>query len=96
MPQQKGVYLNKNSEEEIANLNRMLAALLNYISDDTEEEIDIDYILDKTEGLRDWWNQYRENNKKEIEKEVAKALKELSLEDLESIREQIKEKQDKK
>ena len=50
----------KKKEGEVDKLNRMLAAVLEYISDDEVEEIDIEYILDQTEGLRAWWNQYRE------------------------------------
>lgn len=83
----------KKKEGEEDKLNRMLAAVLEYISDDEVEEIDIDYILDQTEGLRDWWNQYREKNRKRMEKEIKESLGELSLEELEKIREQIKAKQ---
>jgi hypothetical protein len=82
----------EKKEDEIAKLNRMLAAVLNYLSDDEVEEIDIEYLLTHTEGLREWWDQYRENNKKQIEEEIKKSLGSLSLEELESIREQIKEK----
>ncbi|MFN7250355.1 MAG: hypothetical protein ACK4M9_06115 [Anaerobacillus sp.] len=81
-----------NNEDEISRLNRFLAAVLNYISDDDIEEIDIDYLLKNTEGLREWWDQYRETNRKQIEEEIKKSLGELSLEELESIREKIKEK----
>ncbi|MBG9541534.1 hypothetical protein ABE29_01555 [Cytobacillus firmus] len=80
------------SEDEISKLNRMLASVLNYLSDDEVEEIDIEYLLANTEGLREWWDQYRENNKKQIEEEIKKSLGSLSLEELESIREQIKSK----
>ncbi|MFP3722547.1 hypothetical protein SFC57_10835 [Niallia circulans] len=83
----------KKKEGEEDKLNRMLAAVLEYISDDEVEEIDIEYILDQTEGLRDWWNQYREKNRKRMEKEIKESLGELSLEELEKIREQIKAKQ---
>ncbi|QJX62109.1 hypothetical protein HLK66_10900 [Niallia circulans] len=83
----------KKKEGEEDKLNRMLAAVLEYISDDEVEEIDIDYILNQTEGLRDWWNQYREKNRKRMEKEIKESLGELSLEELEKIREQIKAKQ---
>jgi 5'-deoxynucleotidase YfbR-like HD superfamily hydrolase len=86
--------LSEIEEDEIAKLNRMLAATLNYLSDDEVEEIDIEYLLDHTEGLREWWNRYRESNRKEIEEEIKKSLGELSLKELEMIREQIKEKQD--
>ncbi|MER2058990.1 MAG: hypothetical protein ABTA16_09215 [Niallia sp.] len=83
----------KKKEGEVDKLNRMLAAVLEYISDDEVEEIDIDYILDQTEGLRAWWNQYREKNRKRMEEEIKESLGELSLEELEKIREQIKAKQ---
>ncbi|MEQ2465269.1 hypothetical protein ACTQ5K_14090 [Niallia sp. Sow4_A1] len=83
----------KKKEGEVEKLNRMLAAVLEYISDDEVEEIDIDYILDQTEGLRDWWNLYREKNRKRMEEEIKESLGELSLEELEKIREQIKAKQ---
>ncbi|KLV28502.1 Uncharacterised protein [Niallia circulans] len=83
----------KKEEGEEDKLNRMLAAVMEYISDDEVEEIDIEYILDQTEGLRDWWNQYREKNRKRMEKEIKESLGELSLEELEKIREQIKAKQ---
>ncbi|GLB62081.1 hypothetical protein [Cytobacillus sp. NCCP-133] len=83
---------NVKIEDEISKLNRMLAAVLDYLSDDEVEEIDIEYLLTHTEGLRKWWDQYREKNKKQIEEEIKKSLGRLSLEELESIREQIKEK----
>ncbi|KHF39966.1 hypothetical protein [Halalkalibacter okhensis] len=79
-------------EEEIQKLNQWLAAVLNYLSDDEIEEIDIEYLLNNTEGLREWWDQYREKNRKKIEDEIKKSLGELSLEELENIREKIKEK----
>lgn len=81
---------NDQSKEEIEKLNHMLAAVLNYISDDEVEVIDIEYLLNNTEGLRDWWNQYRERNRKEIEEEISKALGDLSIEELEDLREKIK------
>lgn len=84
----------EKNEDEINNLNRMLAAVLNYLSDDEIEEIDIEYLLDHTEGLREWWDRYRESNRKQIEEEIKKSLGELSLKELETIREQIKEKKD--
>lgn len=83
----------ENDQFEIPNLNRMLAAVLNYLSDDEVEEIDIEYLLNNTEGLREWWDKYRESNKKEIEEEIIKSLGELSLKELEEIREKIKEKE---
>lgn len=85
---------NQQSKEDIDNLSRMLAAVLDYLSDEEVEEIDVEYILEKTEGLREWWNQYREKNRKLIEEEISKSLGELSLEELQKIREQIKEKKD--
>lgn len=85
---------NQQSKDEIGNLSRMLAAVLDYLSDEEVEEIDVEYILEKTEGLREWWNQYREKNRKLIEDEIKKSLGELTLEELQKIREQIKEKQD--
>jgi hypothetical protein len=79
-------------KDQIDNLNRMLAAVLKYISDDEVEEIDMEYLLDHTEGLREWWEQYRESNRKLIEEEIKKSLGDLPLKELESIRDQIKEK----
>ncbi len=81
---------NIQSKEEVNNLSRMLAAVLDYLSDEENEEIDIEYIFDNTEGLRDWWAQYRENNRKLIEEEIKKSLSELSFEELQRIKEQIK------
>jgi hypothetical protein len=80
----------RDDNDKISNLNRMLAAVLNYLSDDEIEEIDIEYLLDHTEGLRDWWDKYREQNRKKIEDEIKQSLDDLSLEELENIREQIK------
>lgn len=80
--------------DEIKNMNRMLAAVLNYLSDDEVEEIDIEYLLDHTEGLREWWDHYRESNKKQVEEEIIKSLGELSLKELETILVQIKEKKE--
>jgi hypothetical protein len=79
-------------KDQIGNLNRMLAAVLKYISDDEVEEIDMEYLLDHTEGLREWWEQYRESNRKQIEEEIKKSLGDLPLKELESIRDKIKEK----
>ncbi|QOY34958.1 hypothetical protein AWH56_019910 [Anaerobacillus isosaccharinicus] len=84
---------NSEDEKEIEKLNRLLAAVLNYLSDDEIEEIDIDYLLKNTDGLREWWDQYRESNRNEIEEEIKNSLSELSLKELESIREKIKEKE---
>ncbi|WP_066154532.1 hypothetical protein [Halalkalibacter krulwichiae] len=80
-------------EKEIEKLNRLLASVLDYLSDDEVEEIDIEYLLTNTEGLREWWDQYRESNRKKIEEEIKKSLGELSLEELESIHDKIKEKE---
>lgn len=82
----------ENKEAEVEKLNRLLAAVLNYLSDDDVEEIDIEYLLKNTEGLREWWDEYREKNRKQIENEIKKSLSQLSLEQLESIREKIKDK----
>jgi hypothetical protein len=75
---------------EIEKLNRLLAAVLNYLSDDEVEVIDIEYLLNNTEGLQEWWDQYKERNRKVIEEEIKKSLGGLSIEELESIREKIK------
>ena len=82
----------QQNKDEIGNLSRMLSAVLNYLSDEDVEEIDIEYILEETEGLRDWWNLYRESNRKLIEEEIRESLSELSLDELQRIREQIKDK----
>ncbi|KAB2331575.1 hypothetical protein F7731_18545 [Cytobacillus depressus] len=85
---------NQQNKDEVGNLSRMLAALLDYLSDEEVDEIDVQYILENTEGLREWWNLNRENNRKLIEEEIRESLGELSLEELQRIREHIKEKQD--
>ncbi|MGJ7922116.1 hypothetical protein [Neobacillus sp. LXY-4] len=82
------------NHDETANLSRMLAAVLTYLSDDEIEEIDIGSLLENTEGLQEWWNQYRENNKEKIVEEIKNSLEGLTLKELERIREQIKDKQD--
>ncbi|OCA81648.1 hypothetical protein A8F94_22560 [Bacillus sp. FJAT-27225] len=84
---------NKNDQGE--ELSRMLAAVLEYLSDETVEVIDINYLFDNTEGLEAWWNDYQENNRKKIEAEIRESLSKLSLEDLQKIRGQIKENQTK-
>ncbi|WP_026572937.1 hypothetical protein [Bacillus sp. UNC438CL73TsuS30] len=81
----------EENEDEAEKLARMLAAVMEYLTDDDLEEMDIEYLLDSTDGLRDWWDQYRESNKKVLEDEIKKSLGDLSLKDLEKIREQIKE-----
>lgn len=83
---------NQQNKDEIENLTRMLVSVLDYLSDEENEEIDIEYIFDKTEGLREWWNRYRESNRELIEEEIRESLGELSLEELQRIREKIKEK----
>lgn len=81
----------EQSFDDINELNRMLAAVLTYLSDDDIEEIDIEYLLDHTDGLREWWEHYREKNRKQIEEEITQSLEKLSLEELERLRQQIKE-----
>lgn len=81
-------------QSEVENLSRMLAAVLDYLADDENEEIDIEYLFDKTEGLREWRKQYQEQNRKLIEDEIKKSLGELSFDELQKIREQLKEKQE--
>lgn len=89
------VPLNKeSSKDQKAELSRMLAAVMNYISDDEVEEIDVTYLLQNTEGLKEWWDEYKESNRKDVEEEIKKSLNKLSLKELEQIREQIKEKQE--
>lgn len=94
MPRKNDALTEETIQEEnkIDMLERMLSAVLNYLSDDEIEEIDIEYLLTNTKDLREWWDQYREKNKKQIEDEIKKSLSKLSLEDLEQIREQIKKK----
>ncbi|MEW9108737.1 MAG: hypothetical protein AB2374_05260 [Cytobacillus gottheilii] len=81
-----------SAHDEIVELNRMLGEVLTYLSDDEVEEIDIEYLLKNTEGLREWWDGFRERNRKSIEKEIMKSLGSLPIKELESIREQIKAK----
>jgi len=85
---------NGEQKEKIAELNRLLAAVMNYISDDEVEEIDVSYLLENTEGLKEWWDEYKESNRKVVEEEIKKSLNKLSLKELEHIREQIKDKQE--
>lgn len=86
------VLKNPQSNDSTDDLTRMLASILSYLSDEENEEIDIEYIFDNTEGLRDWWNQYKESNRKLIEEEIKQSLSELSIEELQKIHEKIKEK----
>ncbi|MGG4469667.1 hypothetical protein ABER68_16655 [Paenibacillus alvei] len=89
----KVVALHKEEhKDKIAELNRLLAAVMTYISDDEIEEIDVSYLLDNTKGLKEWWDEYKESNRKVVEEEIKKSLNKLSLKELEQIREQIKEK----
>lgn len=88
--QQEKVTQQAEPKDEVEVLNHMLAAVLNYISDDEVEVIDIEYLLSNTEGLREWWDQYRERNRKDIEAEISNALGGLSIEELEELREKIK------
>ncbi|MCK1983173.1 MULTISPECIES: hypothetical protein [Peribacillus] len=81
------------TESETAKLNRLLGAVMRYLSDDEQEEIDIEYLLENTEGLRDWWSEYRELDRKRVEEEIKNSLTDLSLEELENIREQIRTKE---
>ena len=82
-----------DKESEVAKLNRLLGAVMRYLSDDEQEEIDIEYLLENTEGLRDWWSEYRELDRKRVEEEIKNSLTDLSLEELENIREQIRTKE---
>ncbi|MBD7937856.1 MULTISPECIES: hypothetical protein [Cytobacillus] len=79
----------ENNNKEINHLNSMLAAVMNYLTDETVEEIDFDYLLDSTEGLRQWWNEYEEQHKREIAKEIKQSLEGLSLKELQQIKKQI-------
>ena len=85
-----------NSEQidEIDNLTRMLAAVLDYLSDEENEVIDVEYLYENTEGLLEWRKRYQESNRKRIEEEIKQSLGELSYQDLKKIRQQIKEKQE--
>jgi hypothetical protein len=71
-------------------LERLLASTLQYLSDDEVEEIDLEYLMEHTEGLREWWQEYREENKKALEKEIQQLLPSLSLEELEDLREKLR------
>ncbi|MCM3766040.1 hypothetical protein [Neobacillus niacini] len=81
------------NDNEVEKLTRMLGAVLTYMTDDELVEIDIEGLIDQTEGLRDWWNEYQESNKKQLEDEIKKSLGELSLKELQKFQEKIKEKQ---
>lgn len=84
----------KEKESEVARLNRLLGEVMRYLSDDEQEEIDIEYLLENTDGLREWWDQYRELDRKRVEEQIKNSLAELPVEDLELILEQIRNKVD--
>lgn len=91
--EKKGSTLDKKGDEsEVARLNRLLGGVMRYLSDDNQEEIDIDYLLENTDGLSEWWDQYRELDRKRIEDQIKSSLGELPVEDLELILEQIRNK----
>lgn len=79
----------QNSEPE--KLERMLAAVLNYLADDDVEVIDLESLLNTTEGLREWWNDYQEKYRKKIEEEIKQSLANLSFVELQKIKHQINE-----
>lgn len=74
---------------EINHLNAMLAAVLNYLTDERVEEIDFDYLLDSTNGLRQWWNEYEEQHKQQVANEIKQSLDQLSLKELQQIKQQL-------
>ena len=80
----------KGNRDEINKLTRMLAAVLQYLTNEELEELDVEYLFEHTEGLREWWKKYREHNKKAIKEEIVQSLGDLSFEELERIREQIR------
>ncbi|MFJ7638213.1 hypothetical protein ACQKIC_10570 [Peribacillus sp. NPDC046944] len=82
----------KEKENEVTRLNRLLGAVMRYLSDDEQEEIDIEYLLENTDGLREWWDQYRELDRKRVEEKIKSSLAELPVEELELILEQIRNK----
>lgn len=88
--EQNAIMGQHEDESQPENVSRLLAAVLTYLSDDEVEVIDIDYLLTHTEGLREWWDTYREKNRKLIEDEIKNSLGDLSLEELERIRAEIK------
>lgn len=83
---------NTGEESEVENLSQMLSSVLSYLSDEEIEEIDLEYLLNHTKGLREWWEHYLENNRKQIEKEIKQLLSSLSMKDLENIKKMINEK----
>ncbi|MGE7603050.1 hypothetical protein ACQKL5_11135 [Peribacillus sp. NPDC097675] len=84
----------KEKESEVARLNRLLGEVMRYLSDDEQEEIDIEYLLENTDGLKEWWDQYRELDRKRVEEQIKNSLGDLPIEDLELILEQIRNKVD--
>ncbi|MFJ7832543.1 hypothetical protein ACIQZM_13470 [Peribacillus sp. NPDC097206] len=82
----------QEKENEVTRLNRLLGAVMRYLSDDEQEEIDIEYLLENTDGLREWWDQYRELDRKRVEEKIKSSLAELPVEELELILEQIRNK----
>lgn len=83
----------REKEDEISQLNYMLGVVMKYISDDEIEEIDIEYLLDHTDGLRAWWENYRELDRKKVMEEIKTSLGSLTLEELNKIHEQIQKKE---
>jgi hypothetical protein len=41
-------------------------------------------------SLRQWWNEYQEANRKKLEDEIKKSLKNLSIKELKEINDKIK------
>ena len=82
----------KEKDNEVTRLNHLLGAVMRYLSDDEQEEIDIEYLLENTDGLREWWDHYRELDRKRVEEQIKGSLAELPVEELESILEQIRNK----
>lgn len=85
-----------NDATENARLNRMLGDVMKYISNEEIQEIDIEYILEQTDGLREWWGEYQKHERKRVEEAIKKSLNELSLDELEKISEKIREKRGEK
>ncbi|MET3508566.1 hypothetical protein [Halalkalibacter oceani] len=87
--EQKNNVVNLDTSEN-KKLTEWLGFILDYLSDETNEEIDVEYLFDNAEGLREWWEQYQENNRKIIIEEIKNKLGKLSLEELKEIREKVK------
>ena len=90
LEEEQGEVGEDSSEDEVEKLTHFLAAVLEYLSDDEVEVIDIEYLLNHTEGLREWWENYQENNRNKLEQEIRDSLGELSLAELQNIREKIR------